>query len=645
MVTQPTAPLAGLNAMLREEPGVLAALGRASTVLVVPEPARAVTLAGLLAASRRAPMVVAVPTAADAERLSADLQNFLPANAVELFPAWETLPFERVSPSIETMGLRLRTMWRLRTADPSLSVIVAPARALVQRLGPHVEDVEPIRVALRDQVDSLQLIEQLVLSGYRREYQVEHRGEIAVRGSIIDVFPATADVPVRIDLWGDEVERLTEFSVADQRSTIDLEELSVFPARELLPSEEVCERAEQLLASQPWGREQWQRLADGEVFEGMEAWMAWLADSEHVLFDLVPDDGLILLADPRRLRDRAADIAADSGTQNVHQRVSTQVGIKGEYGFQILIQYADGKSQLFDNYSELYDSLRAGNSSTLWNGTIPAHIATSDAAVVERAVPFSDSFLASFQTLPTTAVFRRSSEIFLFENGGLQDASVRFVDLTPQSDFVDDVYAPGRKMSLPMPTEIVVTPTILSAPVRALPVIETTYPSITGDVEIRNVTENAVEVIVIRVGFDDRNQDGQPDSTELPDRGEVQVVMLKSAEMQEILRRASKLPSVRTNLLNGELELETKDTKGVMIPSASDIDRWVEDYRNNPSKPAGAYAIITLDPSMGVRVLKVFSVRDFDSKNEELPIVTKEDGVAEEEDRSKNTGIEEQGKP
>jgi hypothetical protein len=341
----------------------------------------------------------------------------------------------------------------------------------------------------------------------------------------------------------------------------------------------------------------------------------------------------------------AADLAADNGTQNVLQRLSTQVGIKGEYGFQILIQYADGKSQLFDNYSELYDSLRAGNPSTLWNGTIPAHIATSDAAVAERAVPFSDSFLASFQTLPTTAVFRRSSEIFLFENGGLQDASVRFIDLTPQSDFVDDVYAPGRKMSLPMPTEIVVTPTILSAPVRALPVIETTYPSITGDVEMRNVTENAVEVIVIRVGFDDRNQDGQPDSTELPDRGEVQVVMLKSAEMQEILRRASKLPSVRTNLLNGELELETKDTKGVMIPSASDIDRWVEDYRNNPSKPAGAYAIITLDPSMGVRVLKVFSVRDFDSKNEELPIVTKEDGVAEEEDRSKNTGIEEQGKP
>lgn len=306
-----TAALGALNTLLRDEPGVLAALGRSSTVLVVPEAARAVTIAGVIEASRRSPVVVAVPAALDAERLAADLASFLPADAVELFPAWETLPFERVSPSIETMGRRLRTLWRLRTGDDSLSVIVAPARALVQRLGPHVEDVEPIRVRAGDQVDSHELVERLVLSGYRREYQVEHRGEIAVRGSIIDVFPATADAPVRIDLWGDEVERLTEFSVSDQRATVDVDLLVVFPARELLPSPEVRERAEGLLASQPWGREQWQRLADGEIFEGMEAWLAWLADREHVLFDLVPDGGQILLADPRRLRDRAADIVAE----------------------------------------------------------------------------------------------------------------------------------------------------------------------------------------------------------------------------------------------------------------------------------------------------------------------------------------------
>ncbi len=309
--TPGAAPLAATAALLREEPGLVAALGRSSTVLVVPEAARAVSVAGIVALSRRRPVVVAVPTAAEAERLASDLGAFLPASGVELFPAWETLPFERVSPSIETMGRRLRTLWRLRTGDPELSVVVATARALVQRLGPHVEDIEPLEVRAGDQVDATQLVEQLVAGGYRREYQVEHRGELAVRGSIIDVFPSTADAPVRIDLWGDEVERLVEFSVADQRATVEVEVLRVFGARELLPGPEVRQRAQELLSTQPWGREQWQRLADGEVFEGMEAWLAWLADREHVLFDLVPDEAQILLIDPRRVRDRAGDIAAE----------------------------------------------------------------------------------------------------------------------------------------------------------------------------------------------------------------------------------------------------------------------------------------------------------------------------------------------
>jgi len=305
------APLAATASLLREEPGLVGALGRSSTVLVVPEAARAVSVSGIVALSRRRPVVVAVPTAAEAERLAADLEAFLPAGGVELFPAWETLPFERVSPSIETMGRRLRTLWRLREHDESLSVVVSTARALVQRLGPHVEDADPVVLRPGDQVDSTDLVERLVGQGYRREYQVEHRGELAVRGSIIDVFPSTADAPVRIDLWGDEVERLVEFSVADQRTTTEITSVQVFGARELLPGPEVRERAERLVATQPWGREQWQRLADGEVFEGMEAWLAWLADREHVLFDLVDDDAQILLVDPRRLRDRAGDIAAE----------------------------------------------------------------------------------------------------------------------------------------------------------------------------------------------------------------------------------------------------------------------------------------------------------------------------------------------
>ena len=112
---------------------------------------------------------------------------------------------------------------------------MAPVRSLLQRLGPHVEDVDPVVVRKGEQIDAEALVARLVGMGYRREYQVEHRGELAVRGSIVDVFGSTADAPVRIDLWGDEVDRLTEFSVGDQRSTDDLAEVELFGCRELLP--------------------------------------------------------------------------------------------------------------------------------------------------------------------------------------------------------------------------------------------------------------------------------------------------------------------------------------------------------------------------------------------------------------------------
>jgi transcription-repair coupling factor (superfamily II helicase) len=300
-----------LPPLLREEPALASVLGRSSAVLAVPEPARALVLAGLATLTRRSPIVVAMPTTGDADRLTVDLRTYLGADAVDTFPAWETLPFERMSPSVETMGRRLRTMWRLRDPERSPRIVVAPVRALVQRLGPHAEDVEPLTVRLGERRDRDELVAELVRGGYRREEVVEHRGEVAVRGSIVDVYPSTANRPVRIDLWGDEVDRLTEFSVADQRSTEDLDCVEIFPCRELLPTDEVRARAEALIAREPWGREQWERLSQGLVFDGMESWLPWLTEGEHVLFDLVPTDALVLLVEPRRMRDRAADLLAE----------------------------------------------------------------------------------------------------------------------------------------------------------------------------------------------------------------------------------------------------------------------------------------------------------------------------------------------
>ena len=303
--------LADLPPLLREESAVAHLLGRNAATVAVPEAARAITIAGLARISQQRTFLVILPTSTAAEQLAADLRAYLDPDEVELLPAWETLPFERVSPGVETMGRRLRVMWRLRKPERAPRIVVAGVRALSQRLGPHVEDVEPVSVTTGQQVDPAELVAELVRSGYRREYLVEHRGEVALRGSIVDVFPSTADAPVRIDLWGDEVDRLSEFSVHDQRSTADVAEADIFPARELLPTDEVRERAAALVASEPWGREQWERLAEGLVFDGMESWMPWLTQGEHTLVDLLDASAQIVLVEPRRMRDRASEILAE----------------------------------------------------------------------------------------------------------------------------------------------------------------------------------------------------------------------------------------------------------------------------------------------------------------------------------------------
>ncbi|MDQ1535442.1 MAG: hypothetical protein QOF28_3203, partial [Actinomycetota bacterium] len=169
------APRAGVAALLAGEPAVQSASGGQGEAVAVGDAARPLFIAALARATARRPIVVAVPTATEAERIAHDLRQLLGVEAVEQFPAWETLPFERVSPALETMGRRMRVLWRLRTesgAGHDPLVIVAPVRALVQRLGPHAADVEPVTIARGGRIDRDAFVAELIEIGYRREYQV-----------------------------------------------------------------------------------------------------------------------------------------------------------------------------------------------------------------------------------------------------------------------------------------------------------------------------------------------------------------------------------------------------------------------------------------------------------------------------------------
>ncbi len=318
--------LAALPRLLRADPVLGVLLGRADATVAVPEAAQAVAAAALAVFTARAPLLVVTATGLDAERLGDDLACLLAREApdeavdgvgalggpVAVLPAWETLPFERVSPELETMGRRLAVLHALTDGPDSglpapPRVVVAPIRALLQRLAP-ADGATPLVVRPGEQVDVDALLHQLVDRGYRREHQVEHRGEFAVRGGIVDVFPSTADVPVRIDLWGDEVDRLTAFAVSDQRSSRDISFAALYGCRELTPTAEVRSAASALMASRPWGTSVWERLARGDQFDGMESWLPFLDAGERVLPDLLPSGAQVVLMEPRRVRDRAVQL-------------------------------------------------------------------------------------------------------------------------------------------------------------------------------------------------------------------------------------------------------------------------------------------------------------------------------------------------
>ncbi len=319
----------------------------------------------------------------------------------------------------------------------------------------------------------------------------------------------------------------------------------------------------------------------------------------------------------------AADAFANTNTQSSIQRVATQFGVAGEAGFQTLIQYADGSAQLFDQNQELGRSLQTNSAANMRNGVVPAFVATAgDVAGVERKMPFADEFLGRFQTLPTTAIFRRSAEFFLFEQSGVVDASLAKVDLTPVVDPVADVFSPGRKISFSLPTEIIVTPAILVAPIRIAPDGATPFANTTSDVEPSVLSDGKVEVFIVNVGFDDTNRDGQASDLELPTRDQIQLeAVVQPTKTNDSLSSPTEIASTqRTNLMPGEANTASKDVKGSEVPSTDQIESWMEEYRDDPNKPSGAYAIISVDSAQGAKVLKVFGVRDFDIAQPEEPM-------------------------
>jgi transcription-repair coupling factor (superfamily II helicase) len=322
--------LSGLVPVVSNDPELQLALEQAAQApslggdIIAPVSLRPFLVAALTAAAgaparqdpARAPVTLAVTaTAREAEELAASLGSLLGEDNVGYFPAWETLPHERLSPRSDTSGQRLAVLRRLAHPDPAdfrsgpLLVVTTPVRSLLQPMVSGLGELLPVRLAAGQDASLEGTVAHLVDIGYARVEMVERRGELAVRGGLLDVFPPTEEHPLRVEFWGDEIEEIRYFKAADQRSLATAEDgLWAPPCRELLLTPGVRDRARQLAAEWPGLHDILGKMAEGITVEGMEALAPALTDRMELLLDYLPRASKIIACDPERIRARAADL-------------------------------------------------------------------------------------------------------------------------------------------------------------------------------------------------------------------------------------------------------------------------------------------------------------------------------------------------
>ncbi|RED51072.1 transcription-repair coupling factor [Aestuariispira insulae] len=239
------------------------------------------------------PILFLVHDDSHAERMRNLIGFMKPSLKVLSLPAWDCLPYDRVSPNAETVAQRLKILCQLAEGRDIPDILIVTVSAALQRL-PAKASLEKAHLAasVGGQLDEDQLYGYLLQNGYHRAGTVREAGEYAVRGGIIDIFPAGRAEPVRIDLFGDEVESIRSFDPVSQRTTGKVKSLSLIPV-----SEVTLDEKSQALFRQQY-REHfgatteddplYEAVREGRRHPGMEHWLPLFHEKMETVFDYLP---------------------------------------------------------------------------------------------------------------------------------------------------------------------------------------------------------------------------------------------------------------------------------------------------------------------------------------------------------------------
>ena len=255
------------------------------------------------------PLLVVTSSSRSSEDLVNELRE-LYDNVLE-FPAWETLPHERLSPRSDTVAKRIQTLYALKNKQLINPIIVTPVRGAIHRIISSLGATPLMKLEIGNEQSLDLLVRHLSSLAYSRTDLVERRGEFAVRGGIVDLFLPLSHHPIRIDFFGDEIEDLSYFEVSDQRTFAPvIGSVEIYPCREMLLTPEIKHRAIEVMEEYPAAAEMLEKISEGIAFEGMESLIPLLIDETETLLSRIPENTQIVFIDEQRIRSRAADLLA-----------------------------------------------------------------------------------------------------------------------------------------------------------------------------------------------------------------------------------------------------------------------------------------------------------------------------------------------
>ena len=371
-------------------------------------------LTGYFAQNSQTDIIYIATDGIELSNIATILEYLHPELQVLKFPAWDTVPYDRVSPNPSIIAQRINCLSELAQNPISKHprIVVTSVGAVLQKLPPKKIFINSLReVSVGNRLNFDNFINYAIVNGYSRVSQVFEPGEYAVRGDIIDIFPTGTDEPLRIDLFDDEIERIRKFDVMSQRTTGELKTYTFKVMSEVVLDDNTIKtfrsKYREAFGADFNGDEIYEAISSGQKYIGIENWLPFFYEEKlPTIFDYLPSAGIIV-------SDKVGEAAISKADSIIDYYQARLEALKIKSNTEIEAYRPINPELLYLNDKELNNILSSKQAITLTSLNIPS----SNNVIDCQIIPIRD--FSSAKNIAAGQVYNELKE-YLNENKRLK---------------------------------------------------------------------------------------------------------------------------------------------------------------------------------------------------------------------------------